>query len=102
MLPILPGQPAKGERQPAATAQDYRNLTPAQRDKLLAALAKRQPPKAETPPGCVKTEVFLMLYNPKSFASCWAMLPDTATTAAGVVGAAAASFASIVLHLHAL
>ena len=57
MLAILPGQPAKGERQPAATAQDYPNLTPAQRDKLLAALAQRQPPKAEPPPGCVKTEV---------------------------------------------
>ena len=57
MLAILPGQPAKGERQPAATAEDYPNLTPAQRDKLLAALANRQPLKAETLPGCVKTEV---------------------------------------------
>lgn len=57
MLAILPGQPAKGERQPAAAAEDYLNLTPAQRDKLLAALAKRQPPKAETLPGCVTTEV---------------------------------------------
>ena len=57
LLAILPGQPAKGERQPAATAEDYRNLTPSQRDKLLAALAKRQPPVAETLPGCVNTEV---------------------------------------------
>ena len=57
MLAILPGQPARGERQPAAAAEDYSNLTPAQRDKLLAALAKRQPPKAEALPGCVKTEV---------------------------------------------
>lgn len=63
MLAILPGQPAKGERQPAATAEDYPNLTPAQRDKLLAALAKRQPPKAETLPGCVKTEVPLVHYS---------------------------------------
>ena len=60
MLAILPGQPAKGERQPASTAEDYSNLTAAQRDKLLAALAKRQPPKAETLPGCVKTEVPLL------------------------------------------
>lgn len=72
MLAILPGLPAKGERQPAATAQDYSNLTPAQRDKLLAALAKRQPPKAETLPGCVKTEVLLMLNSFRSFASPWA------------------------------
>jgi len=57
LLAILPGQPAKGERQPAATAEDYPNLTPSQRDKLLAALAKRQPPVAETLPGCVNTEV---------------------------------------------
>ncbi|KAA6423081.1 MAG: F0F1 ATP synthase subunit alpha [Trebouxia sp. A1-2] len=57
LLAILPGQPAKGERQPAATAEDYPNLTPCQRDKLLAALAKRQPPVAETLPGCVNTEV---------------------------------------------
>ncbi len=57
LLAILPGQPAKGERQPAATAEDYPNLTPSQRDKLLAALAKRQPPVAETLPGCVSTEV---------------------------------------------
>ena len=57
LLAILPGQPAKGERQPAATAEDYSNLTPSQRDKLLAALAKRQPPVAETLPGCVNTEV---------------------------------------------
>ncbi|DBA79149.1 TPA: hypothetical protein ACH3X1_008983 [Trebouxia sp. C0004] len=57
LLAILPGQPAKGERQPAATAEDYPNLTQAQRDKLLAALAKRQPPVAETLPGCVNTEV---------------------------------------------
>lgn len=79
MLAILPGQPAKGERQPAATAQDYRNLTPAQRDKLLAALAKQQPPKAETLPGCVKTEVLPMLYSFSSFASYRAMLPGTKT-----------------------
>lgn len=57
LLAVLPGLPAKGERQPAASAQDYTNLTEAQRDKLLAALAKRQPPKAETLPGCVNTEV---------------------------------------------
>ena len=57
LLAILPGQPAKGERQPAATAEDYPNLTPSQRDKLLAALARRQPPVAETLPGCVNTEV---------------------------------------------
>ena len=57
MLAILPGKPAKGEKQPAATASDYPNLTPAQREKLLAALAKRQPPKAENLPGCVSTEV---------------------------------------------
>ena len=57
MLAILPGKPARGEKQPAATAQDYPNITSAQREKLLAALAKRQPPKAETLPGCVNTEV---------------------------------------------
>lgn len=57
LLALLPGLPAKGERQPAATAEDYPNLTQAQRDKLLAALAKRQPPVAETLPGCVNTEV---------------------------------------------
>ncbi len=57
LLAILPGLPAKGERQPAATAQDYSNLTQAQREKLLSALAKRQPPKAETLSGCVSTEV---------------------------------------------
>ena len=80
MLAILPGQPAKGERQPAATAQDYPNLAPAQRDKLLAALAKRQPPIAQTLPGCVKTEVLLMLYISRLFASWRAMLPDVSNT----------------------
>lgn len=65
MLAILPGQPATGERQPAAAAQDYSNLTPAQRDKLLAALALRQPPKAEVPPGCVKTEVLPSSLQPQ-------------------------------------
>ena len=79
MLAILPGQPAKGERQPAASAQDYPNLAPAQRDKLLAALAKRQPPKAETLPGCVKTEVPLMFCSVRSFASWRAVLSDNMT-----------------------
>lgn len=65
MLAILPGQPATGERQPAAAAQDYSNLTPAQRDKLLAALALRQPPKAEVLPGCVKTEVLPSSLQPQ-------------------------------------
>lgn len=79
MLAILPGQPAKGERQPAATAEDYPNLTPAQRDKLLAALAKRQPPKAETLPGCVKTEVPLSCTTASVFCTmkrmCWQTIP---------------------------
>lgn len=58
MLAILPGQPAKGERQPdSRDAQDYPNLTPQQREKLLAALQKRQPPKADLPAGSTRTEV---------------------------------------------
>ena len=58
MLAILPGQPAKGERQPDGRGpQDYPNLTPEQREKLLAALQKRQPPKAALPPGSTRTEV---------------------------------------------
>lgn len=78
MLAILPGQPAKGERQPATTAEDYSNLTAAQRDKLLAALAKRQPPKAETLPGCVKTEVPLMPSVFSAVALLRPMLSDNA------------------------
>ena len=58
MLAILPGQPAKGERQPQNRGpQDYPNLSPQQREKLLAALQKQQPAKAETPVGWAKTEV---------------------------------------------
>ena len=58
MLAILPGQPAKGERQPQSRGpQDYPNLSPQQREKLLAALQKQQPAKAETPVGWARTEV---------------------------------------------
>ncbi|KAL3150580.1 hypothetical protein ABBQ32_000390 [Trebouxia sp. C0010 RCD-2024] len=82
MLAILPGQPARGERQPAAAAEDYSNLTPAQRDKLLAALAKRQPLKAETLPGCVKTEVALSFLRCCSFIEHGhAVLPGNAAAA---------------------
>lgn len=58
MLAILPGQPAKGERQPDGRGpQDYPNLTPQQREKLLAALQRRQPPTADLPAGSTRTEV---------------------------------------------